>query len=114
MFFSLEPPHHKTSNLYMCQNKDTGQLCSVTAQVISAFVFLTQIVQSLFYLNTKFQASSLLEWLYRPVCVRPGPKPKLLVCSCKAHLNLFLLKSQTEMSVKNVKEQTIPFARDCV
>ena len=41
----------------------------VTAKLISAFVFATRIVQSLFYLNTKFQASSHLVWLYILVCV---------------------------------------------
>ena len=34
--------------------------CAVTAQLISVFVFATQIVQSLFFLNPEFQASSLL------------------------------------------------------
>ena len=34
--------------------------CAVTAQLISAFVFATGIVQSLVFLNPKFQASSLL------------------------------------------------------
>ena len=33
---------------------------SVTAQLISTFVFATQIVQFLFYLNPKFQDSSFL------------------------------------------------------
>ena len=32
--------------------------CAVTAQPISAFVFVTRIVQFLFYLNPKFQDSS--------------------------------------------------------
>ena len=32
----------------------------------------TQIVQSLFFLCPKFQASSHLLWLYSPVCVGPG------------------------------------------
>ena len=45
---------------------------AVTAKLISAFVFATQIVQSLYYLNPKFQASSHLLWLHRPVCVGPG------------------------------------------
>ena len=49
--------------------------CAVTAQLISAFVFATWIVQSLFYLNPKFQACSHLLWLYSLVCVRPGRKP---------------------------------------
>ena len=43
--------------------------CAVTAQLIIAFVFATQIVQSLFFLNPKFQASSHLLLLYGPVCV---------------------------------------------
>ena len=49
--------------------------CAVTAQLISAFVFATRIVQILFF-NPKFQASSLFLRLYRPVCVAPGRKPK--------------------------------------
>ena len=43
--------------------------CAVTAQLISAFVFAIRIVQSLYYLNPKFQASSHLLWLYSLVCV---------------------------------------------
>ena len=34
--------------------------CAVTAQLISAFVFATRIVQSLLFLNPKFQASNML------------------------------------------------------
>ena len=55
--------------------------CAVTAQLISAFVFATRIVQFLFYLNPKFQDSSLLLWLYRSVCVRHGRKPRRPVFS---------------------------------
>ena len=40
-----------------------------TAQLISAFVFATQRVQNLFFLNPKFQGSSHLLWLCSPVCV---------------------------------------------
>ena len=47
---------------------------AVTAKLISAFVFATRIVKSLFFLNPKFQASSYLLLLYRPVCVRHGRK----------------------------------------
>ena len=54
---------------------------AVTAKLISAFVFAKRIVQSLFYINPKFQASSHLLWLYRPVCVGPGRKPRRLVFS---------------------------------
>ena len=48
---------------------------AVTAKLISAFVFATQIIQSLYFLKPKFQAYSLLRWLYSPVCVGPGLKP---------------------------------------
>ena len=54
---------------------------AVTAKLISAFVFATQIVQSLYYLNPKFQASSHHLWLYSPVCVGPGRKPRRPVFS---------------------------------
>ena len=46
----------------------------VTAKLISAFVFATRIVQSLYFLNTKFHASSCLLCLYRSVCVVPVRK----------------------------------------
>ena len=54
---------------------------AVTAKLISAFVFATWIVQFLFYLNPKFQASGYLLWLYSPVCVGPGRKPRRPVFS---------------------------------
>ena len=54
---------------------------AVTAKLISAFVFATQIVESLFYLNPKFQASSNLLWQYSPVCVEPGREPRRPVFS---------------------------------
>ena len=57
----------------ICENKDT--------KLISAVVFAIRIVQSLFYLNLKFQASSHLLWLYNPVCVGPGRKSRRPVFS---------------------------------
>ena len=53
----------------------------VTAKQISAFDFATLIVQSLYFLNSKFQASIHLLWLYSPVCVGPGRKPRKPVFS---------------------------------
>ena len=44
----------------------------VTAKLISAFDFASQMVQSLFFLDPKSQPSSLLLRLYRLVCVGPG------------------------------------------
>ena len=57
------------------ENKDADQLCGVTAKLISTFVFATRIVQFLFFLTPKFQASSLLLCLYSLVCVGPVRKP---------------------------------------
>ena len=76
-----EPPPGKTNNL---ANSKKGQIsCAITAQLIHAFVFATWIVQFLFYLYSKFQAYSLLLWLYRRVCVGSGRnRPKLLVFPC--------------------------------
>ena len=50
--------------------------CAVTALLISTFVFATSRVQSLFYLNPKFQASSHLLWLYSSVCQHWSETPK--------------------------------------
>ena len=82
----------------ICKNKDTDQLRSdhctirvaktkalisfaVTTKLISTFVFATQIVQSLYCLNTKFQASRHVLWLYSLVCIGPGRKPRRPVFS---------------------------------
>ena len=56
----------------ICADQPCGD--SITTQLISAFVFATQIVQFLYFLNAKFQASSHLLQLYSPVCVGPGWK----------------------------------------
>ena len=66
----------------ICENKDADQLRGTeTAKLISAFVFAIRIVQFLYYLNPKFQASSHILWLYSPVCVGPGRKPRRPVFS---------------------------------
>ena len=67
-----EPRHVKT-----CFAKTKA----VTANLISAFVLATRIVQSLVYLNRKFIASRQLLCLYSPVCVGPGRKPRRQVFS---------------------------------
>ena len=66
--------------------------CAATSQLISAFLFATQIVQSLYFPNPKFQATSYLQWLYSPVCVRPGQKPRKPALSHKAHMSLVMRK----------------------
>ena len=77
------------------RKQDADQL-HVTAKLISAFVFVTLIVQSLFYLNPKFQASSHRLWLYSPVCVGPGRKPLRPVFSQRGSLSFPLSLSAPE------------------
>ena len=60
-------------------------------KLISAFVFATRLVQSLFYLNLKFQASSHLLWFFGPVCVGPGRKPGRQVFSRRGSYSGILL-----------------------
>ena len=67
------------------ENKDADQLRG-TAKLISAFVFATRIVQFLFHLNPKFQVSSLLLCLYRPVCIGPVRKPHCWFSHEVAHM----------------------------
>ena len=60
----------------ICENKGTDQLRS----------FATRIVHFLFFINLKFQASSLLLLLHRPVCVGPVRKPCCLFSHETAHI----------------------------
>ena len=61
-------------------------ICVVTAQLISIFIFATQIGQSLFFLNPKFQASILLLLLYRPVFLGPARNPNCCFSHALAHI----------------------------
>ena len=63
----------------ICQNKDADQLGG--NREADQCLCLRYIVQSLFFLNPKFQATSHLLWLYSSVCVGPGLKPGRLVFS---------------------------------
>ena len=64
----------------ICENKDADQLRG-SAKLISAFVFAIRIVQFLFYVNTKLQASRYLLSLCSLVCVGSGRKPRRPVFS---------------------------------
>ena len=71
----INEPHHEKNRIF-AHTKTKAQIsCAVTAQLISAFVFATRIVESLFFLNPKFQANSHILRLYRLVGVKPGWKP---------------------------------------
>ena len=69
----MEPRHEKPGFLRYAKTK-TQISFAVTSKLISTFAFVTRIVQSFYFLNPKFQASSHFLWLYRPVCVGPGRK----------------------------------------
>ena len=79
---TFEPPHGKTNNLHWRKQRRR----SVTAKLISAFVFATWIMQFLFYLNPKFPVSIHLLCLYSPVCVGPVRKPHCWFSHEAAHL----------------------------
>ena len=65
---------------------------AVTAKLIRAFVFATRIVQFHFCLKPKFQASSYLLCLYRPVCVGPVRKPHCWFSHEEAHFTCNIKK----------------------
>ena len=86
MMFSMERKNTQPSELVLrYMSHVMRKTCFLhilnTKMQISSFVFATWIVQSLFYLNPKFKASSCLLWLYSPVHVRPGRKPRIQVFS---------------------------------
>ena len=62
-------------DICLCENKGADQLCSncTAAQLISAFVFATQIVL-IFSINLKLHDSIYIHSLQRLICVRPGGK----------------------------------------
>ena len=81
----------------ICENKDADQL------LISAFVFATRIVQPLYFLYTKFQASSHLVWFVSLVCVGPGRKSRRPVFSQRGS---YYLHTQMVMSVPKLTSKT--------
>ena len=70
----IEPRHEKTVFCFcICENKDADQLRgNREADQRLCFPYTDSTIP--YFLNTKFQASSHLLWLYNPVCVRPGRK----------------------------------------
>ena len=71
---SLNFSRHEKSLLFAyVKTKCADQLC--TAHQCISFRYIDRIiVQSLYFLNPKFQASSYFVWLYSRFCVRPGWK----------------------------------------
>ena len=83
------PRHEKTGFLHMRKQRRRSR------KLISAFVFTTRIVQFLFYLNPKFQASNHLLWLYSSIRVGPGRNPRRPVFSQRGSYSLMTLKLLT-------------------
>ena len=92
---------------------------AMTAKLISAFGFATWIVQSLCFLNPTFQVYSHLLWLYSPICVWPGRKPRRPVFWCRGSYSktgvyngytffpIFALKHRLWVLVRTALEQTV-------
>ena len=80
----------------ICQNKDAD---------LSAFVFATRIVQSLYFLSPKFQASNHILWLCSPVCVGPGRKPRRLVSSQRGSYVSFIQADEPEEKTEPEKSE---------
>ena len=102
-----KPRHEKTISYAKTKTQISF---AVTTKLISAFVFATWIVQSLYFLNPKFQASCHLLWLYSLDYVGPGLKPECWFSHDTAHiLNLAVVlapacKSDSKCeSVLNIK-----------
>ena len=72
--------HPEKTGFCICETK-TQISFAVTAKLISAFVFTAQIVKSFYSLNPEFHVSNHLLWLYSPVCIGPGRKPRRPVFS---------------------------------
>ena len=96
----------RKSAFCICENKDADQLRG-NPEADHALVFTTWIIQSLYFLNSKFQASSYLLWLDSPVCVGPGRKPRRPVFSQRGSIYLYKTLSGGLMVLAVLYEQFI-------
>ena len=73
--FLFEPRHEQTC---LCHMRTTKALISLRIRAVwsAALVFADKIVLYVYLLNPKFQDSSYLLWLSRPVWVLPGRYPE--------------------------------------
>ena len=83
---SIYEPRCEKTGFFAYAKTNTQISFAVTAKLISAFVFAIRIVQSLYYLNPKFQASNHLRSQYSLVCVGPGRKPRRPFSQNEAHI----------------------------
>ena len=87
----------------VCEHKGADQLrCNRAVDQCLRFLYIDKIVQFLYCLNPKFQASSHLLLLYNPVCVGPDRKTiktgvlmtRLIWCEEALVISLVLLLSE--------------------
>ena len=84
----FEPCHEEICFLHrQKQRRIAGRL---PAHLISAFVFTTQIIQSLYFINPKFQVSSHLLRLYSQVCDGLVGNPKDRISRVMAYFDRIL------------------------
>ena len=70
----FEPRRGRNRFFCIYENKDADQLCGNREADQRLYSLHRFIVLSPYYLNSIFQASGNLLWLYSPVCVGPGRK----------------------------------------
>ena len=113
----VRSPYEKTCFMYMKKQIKTNTRYSFmkTVQLISTFVFPTYIVQYLYSLNPKFQASRNLLWLYSSVCVTwsKSPKKSLLMMRLKLY-GCTLIVTVIPSSMTSVPTRTHPHDDCCV
>ena len=103
-----EPHHEKTCFLHVRKQRRRS------AAQISTFVFTIWIVQSLLFLNLKFQASSYLLNLYSPLSVGPSRKPRRHVFSRRSsyYVDIYLPKTVLLFSLSH--KQCVEFLLRCL
>ena len=72
----------------ICKNKEADQLRGNHEADQRLCFHYIEIVQSLYFIYTKFQASSHLLWLCSPVCVGPDQKHRRPVFSRGSHFSI--------------------------
>ena len=97
----IETHHEKTNNLHMRTAKKQISF-AVTAKLISALVFAIRIVQFLYFINPKFQASSHLLCLYSSVCGGPVRKSHCWFPHAAAQLLLDSMSKEDAMILMKI------------
>ena len=101
----------------ICENKDADQLRGYDQLRGNReanqrqFVFAIRIVQSLYYLYPKFQASSHLLWLYRSSVAVQLQKTGFLKTRLKYHPDIYRWGGLTQWLASRTTDQGVPGSR---